>query len=66
LRRALDLPAIVALRHNPVVHALAERLQARGKRPLVLGGAALRKLLHLISGVLTSGKPFDPAVAMAA
>jgi transposase len=66
LRRALYLPAIVAMRHNPAVHALAERLQARGKRPMVIVGAAMRKLLHLIYGVLKSGKPFDPAVAMAA
>ena len=66
LRRALYLPAIVAMRHNPAVHALAERLRARGKRPMVIVGAAMCKLLHLISGVLKSGKPFDPAVAMAA
>jgi transposase len=66
LRRALYFPAMVAMRHNPAVHALAERLRARGKRPMVIVGAAMRKLLHLIYGVLKSGKPFDPAVAMAA
>ena len=66
LRRALYLPAIVAMRHHPAVHALAERLRARGKRPMVIVGAAMRKLLHLIYGVLKSGTPFDPAVAMAA
>jgi transposase len=66
LRRALYFPAMVAIRHNPAVHALAERLRARGKRPMVIVGAAMRKLLHLIYGVLKSGKPFDPAVAMAA
>jgi hypothetical protein len=32
----------------------------------VIVGAAMHKLLHLIYGVLQSGKPFDPAVAMAA
>jgi hypothetical protein len=66
LRRALYLPAIVALRHNPAVRALAERLPARGKPPLVIVGAAMRKLLHLIYGELKSGKPFDPELAMAA
>jgi transposase len=66
LRRALYFPAMVAMRHNPAVHALAERLRARGKRPMVIVGAAMRKLLHLIYGVLKSGKPFDPAVALAA
>jgi transposase len=52
------------MRHNPAVRALAQR--ARGKRPMVIVGAAMRKLLHLIYGVLKSGKPFDPAVALAA
>jgi transposase len=66
LRRALYWPAIVAMRHNPAIYALAERLRARGKRPMVIVGAAMRKLLHLIYGVLKSGKPFDPAVALAA
>jgi Transposase IS116/IS110/IS902 family len=66
LRHALYLPAIVAIRHNPAVHPLAERLRARGKRPMVIVGAAMRKLLHLNYGVLKSGKPFDPTVAIAA
>jgi transposase len=66
LRRALYLPAIVAMRHNPAVHALADRLRAAGKRPMVIVGAAMRKLLHLIYGVLQSGKPFDPTWAAVA
>jgi hypothetical protein len=33
---------------------------------MVIVGAAMRKLLHLIYGVLKSGKPFDPTVALAA
>jgi transposase len=66
LRRALYFPAMVAMRHNPAVHALAERLRARGKRPMVIVGAAMRKLLHLIYGVLKSGTPFDPALALGA
>jgi transposase len=66
LRRALSLPASVAMRYNPAVRALAERLRARGKPPMVIVGAAMRKLLHLIYGVLKSGKPFDPALALAA
>jgi hypothetical protein len=54
------------MRHNPAVRAFAERLRARGKLPMVTVGAAMRKLLHLIYGVLKSGKPFDPALAMGA
>jgi hypothetical protein len=30
---------------------------------MVIVGAAMRTLRHLIDGVLTSGKPVDPAVA---
>jgi hypothetical protein len=33
---------------------------------MVIVGAAMRKLVHLIYGVLKSAKPFDPALAMAA
>jgi transposase len=47
LRRALYLPAIVAMRHNPALRALAVRLRARGKRPMLIVGAAMRTLLHL-------------------
>jgi transposase len=32
---------------------------------MVIVGAAMRKLLHLIYGVLKSGEPLDPSVAMA-
>jgi transposase len=65
-RRALYLPAIVAMRHNPAVRALAQRLRERGKRPMVIVGAAMRKLLHLIYGVLKTDKPFDAVRALPA
>ena len=63
LRKALYFPAMVALRHNPALRAMKERLVARGKRPMVVLGAAMRKLLHLAFGVLKSKKPFDVALA---
>jgi hypothetical protein len=63
LRYALYFPAMVGLRHNPALRALKERLTAGGKRPMVILGAAMRKLLHLAFGVLKSRKPFDPALA---
>ena len=53
-------PAIVAMRHNPHARALSERLKGRGKRPMQVVGAAMRKLLHLAYGVLKSGRPFGP------
>ena len=60
LRAALYFPAMVALRHNPVVRAFGERLRANGLPPKAVVVAAIRKLLHLIYGVLKSGRPFDP------
>lgn len=60
LRKGLFFPALVALRFNPLVKAFGERLSARGKSRMAVAGAAMRKLLHLIYGVLKTGKPFDP------
>ena len=60
IRCALYMPAIVARTHNPMAKALADRLAERGKCPMVIIGAMMRKLLHIVYGVLKSGKPFDP------
>jgi transposase len=63
LRRALYMPALSAKRYNPIIKAFCERLQQRGKRPMEIVGAAMRKLLHIVYGVLKSGKAFDPSFA---
>ena len=60
LRKALYFPAITALKWNPLIRDMAERLRARGKSKMCVVGAAMRKLLHLIYGVLKHQKPFDP------
>ena len=61
LRKALYMPAISAKRHNPIVAAFCNRLKERsGLRPMEIVCAAMRKLLHIVYGVLKSGKPFDP------
>lgn len=60
LRRALYFPAIVSKKHNPIIREFCERLQSAGKPKMVVIAAAMRKLLHIVYGVLTSGKPFDP------
>lgn len=60
IRAILYFPAMVAIRHNPIIKALAERLEARGKTPMTIIGAARRKILHLAYGVVKTGKPFDP------
>jgi len=60
LRKCLYFPAITALKYNPHIRALGERLKARGKSPMLIIGAAMRKLLIIAYGVLKSGIPFDP------
>ncbi len=64
LRKALFFPSMSARRHNPIVKAFCERLSARGKQTMVIQGAAMRKLLHLVYGVWKKGRPFDPAYEM--
>ncbi len=59
LRKSLYMPALVAIRHNPVLKAVYERLVNNGKPPKVAIVAVMRKLLILSYGVLKSGKPFD-------
>lgn len=64
LRKALYFPSMSARRHNPIVRTLSERLAARGKQTMVIQGAAMRKLLHIVFGVWKRGHPFDPAYEM--
>jgi transposase len=60
LRNALYFPAIVAQRHNPILHVFAQRLLAAGKSKMQVVAAVMRKLLHLVFGILKSQHPFDP------
>ncbi len=60
IRKALYWPAISAMRHNPIVRTFCERLRTRGKSEMSLIGAAMRKLIHIVYGVLKSGRSFDP------
>lgn len=66
LRKALYFPAIAAIKYNPYIKALSLRLKERGKCPMQIIGAAMRKLVHLAYGVLKSGKPFDPSIVKTA
>ena len=60
LRRCLYMPAVVASEHNPIVMDLKRRMLASGHVMMEVIVAAMKKLLHLVYGVLKSGKPFDP------
>jgi transposase len=60
LRRALYLPAVVAMRANPILRTFAQRLLAAGKPKMAVVGAVMRKLLHQAYGVLKHATPFNP------
>lgn len=60
IRKALFFPALAAKRHNPIVRAFCERLARHGKNKMQVVGAAMRKLIHIVFGVLKSGRVFDP------
>ena len=59
LRKAFYMPAVVGLRYNPVLADLGRRLKEAGKPPMLIIGAAMRKLMHIIYGVLKNKMPFD-------
>lgn len=60
LRRALYMPALVAVGHDPGFRAFYQQLLARGKRKMVALVAAMRKMLHGIYGAFQSLQPFQP------
>jgi len=60
VRKALYMPAVAALRWNPTIRAVRARLHAAGKPPMVIIGAAMRKLIHLAYGVLKSRRAYHP------
>lgn len=63
IRKALYWPAITAMRYCGACKAYAGRLAARGKAKKVVIGAVMRKLVHIIYGVLKHRIPYDPVKA---
>ncbi len=59
LRRALYMPALVAVQHDPHMKAFYELLQSRHKAKLQALTAVARKLLHAIYGIFRSRTPYD-------
>lgn len=60
LKIAIFFPSLCAMRFNPVISNLTQRLRQQGKPNKVIAGAAMRKMIRLVYGVLKSGQPFDP------
>ena len=60
-RRALYMPALVAVRHDPHLRGFYEHLLARGKTKMQALVASMRKLLHAIFGMFKHDQLFDGA-----
>lgn len=61
LRRALYMPALVAIQHDEAIGAFYAKLISKGKKPLVAIVAVMRKLMHAIYGMLKHDADFDSA-----
>lgn len=59
LRRALFMPAMNARVFNPILKDFGNRLKENGKKPKQIIIAIMRKLIHMIYGILKSGEPFN-------
>ena len=65
LRKMLFMPALVAIQREPNIKAFYEKLIGKGKAKKVAICAVMRKLVHIIYGVLKSQKPFNPELICA-
>ena len=62
LRKALYLPAMSAMQHNILMKNFANKLKSKGKRGKVIVVAIMRKLLHIIFGVIKNNTIFDASI----
>ena len=62
LRKALYMPAMVAVSRTEWGRAFKARLAAGGKAPKVIICAMMRKLVHVAVGILNSEKMFNPSL----
>jgi transposase len=63
LRKALYMPALVAIKYNAPLCHFASRLRTAGKPKMSIVCAVMRKLIHIAFGVLKHQKPFNPSLA---
>ncbi len=60
LRKALYFPTIVAKNHNPIFKKFTQKLSSKGKPVKVIIVAIMRKLLHIVFGVIKKNAQFNP------
>lgn len=63
VRRALFMPTMVAIRHNPTIREVYRRLTAAGRPKKVAVIAAMRKLLTILNAMLRDRRPWQPDIA---
>ena len=61
LRRALYMPALVAVRHDPYLRGFYQRLCGNGKAPLQALAAVMRKLLHAFHAMFKRNQAYNGA-----
>jgi transposase len=59
LRKSFYMAAMVAIRHNKVIEPFIMRLREKGKAPKSIICAVMRKLAHIVFGVIKSRRPFS-------
>jgi transposase len=59
IRHQLYMPAVVALKHNELIRAWAEKLRQRGKTGKQIVAAVIHRLLRIAVGVLKTRKAFQ-------
>ena len=60
LRKALYFPAIVAKTHNPLFKKFTQKMSSKGRPAKVIIVAIMRKLLHVVFGVIKNNTQFNP------
>lgn len=60
LRKAIYMAALTAKRYNEALKPFVNRLKENGKSPKSIVCAVMRKLAHLIFGILKHNCPFNP------
>jgi transposase len=60
LRKALYMPALVAMVHNPVIRNFYQRLLQNGKAKKLAITACMKKILVILRAMIKTNKPFNP------
>lgn len=63
LRAWLYMPAMTAMRWDPAMKTWSQQLRDRGKTEMQIIVAVIRKMLHLVYGVLKHKQPYDRNLA---